>query len=104
MTDSDRLLAAHLDDELVDLAASVAAAERGIDDPVGLAALRFGTRVRYRRTALGLSQTEVAERTGRTVSQFTLSRIEAGRQFPRIDALYAIADALDVPPTELLDP
>ena len=103
MTLSERRSPSHRDHDLVDLAASVLAAERGIDDPVGLAALRFGTRVRYRRTALGLSQTEVAERTG-SVSQFTLSRIEAGRQFPRIDALYAIAVALDVPPTELLDP
>ncbi len=104
MTTSSRLAPSHLDHGLVGLAAAALAAERGTDDPSSLAALRFGTRLRYRRQALGLGQVEVSERTDLRVSQGTVSRLEAGRSVPRLDVVYALADALDVHPTELLDP
>jgi hypothetical protein len=94
----------YLDDDLVVLAARVAAAERGLDDPADLLALRFGVRLRYLRSERGLQQAEVADRTRGRVSQGTVSRLESGRTVVRLDALYALADALAVHPTELLDP
>src|SRR5919198_898915 len=49
--------------------------------------------VAERRTALGLSQRELAELTGTT--QSAIARLEAGGRPPRIDTLLRIADALD---------
>jgi transcriptional regulator with XRE-family HTH domain len=56
------------------------------------------------RSERGLQQAEVADRTRGRVSQGTVSRLESGRTVVRLDALYALADALAVHPTELLDP
>ncbi len=46
-----------------------------------------------RRKALGLSQTELAERCGTT--QSAIARLESGGRPPRIDTLLKIATALD---------
>jgi ribosome-binding protein aMBF1 (putative translation factor) len=55
-------------------------------------AFLIGQAVRERRLALGLSQTEVAARTGMT--QPALSRLEAGGSVPTIPVLERIALAL----------
>ena len=49
--------------------------------------------VSERRSALGLSQRELAELTGTT--QSAIARLEAGGRPPRIDTLLRMADALD---------
>jgi len=56
-------------------------------------AFRIGQAVRERRLALGLSQTEVAQRAGMT--QPALSRLEAGGAIPTIPLLERLTAALD---------
>jgi ribosome-binding protein aMBF1 (putative translation factor) len=53
----------------------------------------IGQTVRERRVALGLSQTELANRAGMT--QPALSRLEAGGSIPTIPVLDRISAALD---------
>ncbi|MUN35043.1 helix-turn-helix domain-containing protein [Actinomadura litoris] len=54
--------------------------------------LRLGDMVRERRLELGLTQREVAERTG--ISQPALSRIEGGGGIPTLAMLDRIAKAM----------
>ena len=54
---------------------------------------RIAAKVAARRTELGLSQRELAERVGTT--QSAIARLERGVRPPRIDTLLRIADALD---------
>jgi transcriptional regulator with XRE-family HTH domain len=54
---------------------------------------RIAERVIERRTALALSQRELAELCGTT--QSAIARLERGARPPRIDTLLTIADALD---------
>lgn len=69
----------------------------------------FGEQVRALRRAAGLSQEELARRVGITKNQVQL--IEAGRQAgrdtgrpsnPRASTLCGLANALDLPASELL--
>lgn len=59
-----------------------------------------GNRIRSRREELGLSQAALAERLNRT--QTSISYWEAGRRSPDVEDLVALADALDVEPSDLL--
>ena len=63
---------------------------------------RLATRVRDRRTGLGLSQQQQAEVSGLTRS--TVASIETGRQSVSVHHLYALAHALGVAPQNLLPP
>ncbi len=60
----------------------------------------FGERIRHFRTARGLTQVELADSAG--VDRKTISRIENSRFSPSLINVFAIADALDVEPRELL--
>ena len=54
---------------------------------------QIAERVAARRSELGLSQRDLAERTGTT--QSAIARLEAGGRPPRIDTLLRIANALE---------
>jgi transcriptional regulator with XRE-family HTH domain len=56
--------------------------------------LMLGMRVRELREAAGLSQSELARRTG--TRQPNIARLEAGGGIPRLDTLARIAGALDM--------
>ena len=58
------------------------------------AAFEFGARVRERREAQGLSQSELARRM--RTSQSAIARLEAGGAQPRLQTICALAMALGV--------
>ncbi|GAA1588725.1 XRE family transcriptional regulator [Actinomadura kijaniata] len=64
------------------------------------AAAAAGAQIRRRRRQRGMTQAELARRTG--LSKATLSQLEAGNGNPTIDTLDAIAVALSIPLTDLL--
>ncbi|MEV4754538.1 XRE family transcriptional regulator [Micromonospora sp. NPDC049559] len=70
--------------------------------PTSSAAAAAGAQVQRRRQQRGMSQAELARRTG--LSKATLSQLEAGVANPTIDTLDAIAVALAIPLTDLLTP
>jgi transcriptional regulator with XRE-family HTH domain len=61
----------------------------------------LGSNLRDARKRLGLTQEEVAARSG--VHPTEVSRIEAGKRDPRASTLLRLARALEVRPGELLD-
>jgi len=61
----------------------------------------FGTRLREAREHLGLTQEEVAQRSGVHVTE--VSRMEAGKRDPKISTLRRLAKAVEVKPGQLLD-
>jgi len=68
------------------------------DDP-GMAGL--GTNLREARERLGLTQEQVAERSG--VHATEVSRIEGGKRDPQVSTVIRLANALEVKPGRLLD-
>ncbi len=64
--------------------------------------LRVGTRVRARRTQLGLSRRELAERAG--LSERFLTQVEGGQGNPSLRSLVEIAGALETTPAALVEP
>lgn len=63
--------------------------------------VRLRVRLRQVRERLFVTQEELSERTG--LSRATISRIESGLQRPRISTVRKLADALGVPPDDLVD-
>jgi transcriptional regulator with XRE-family HTH domain len=61
----------------------------------------LGTNLRQARERLGLTQEQVAERSG--VHATEVSRIEAGKRDPKVTTLQRLAAALEVPPGRLLE-
>jgi transcriptional regulator with XRE-family HTH domain len=61
----------------------------------------LGSNLRAARKKLGLTQEQVAERSG--VHSTEVSRIEAGKRDPQVSTLRKLARAVEVPPGELLD-
>ena len=62
---------------------------------------KLGTNLRAARKKLGLTQEEVAERSG--VQAGEVSRIERGLRDPQVSTLEKLAKAVEVPPGRLLD-
>lgn len=72
-----------------------------LEAAVCITVTRQGTRrVRALRVAAGLTQAQVAERSG--VTQESISRLERGIQRPQKCTLQRVADALGVPPEHVL--
>ena len=61
----------------------------------------IGERLKEIRTALDLSQGDIAERTG--ISDETISRMERGVQSLTVDNLYKISSCLNVPLKDFFD-
>jgi transcriptional regulator with XRE-family HTH domain len=61
----------------------------------------LGSNLRAARKKLGLTQEEVAARSG--VHPTEVSRIEAGKRDPQVSTVLKLAKAVEVPPGELLD-
>jgi transcriptional regulator with XRE-family HTH domain len=61
----------------------------------------LGKNLRKARKRLGLTQEEVARRSG--VHATEVSRIEAGKRDPRVSTLKRLAKAVKVKPGRLLD-
>lgn len=61
-----------------------------------------GSNVRAVRKERGITQEELAERSG--FSQQYISDLERGRRNPTIVSLYELAQALDATPVDLLRP
>jgi transcriptional regulator with XRE-family HTH domain len=62
---------------------------------------KLGVNLRSARKKLGLSQEQVAERSG--VHATEVSRIEAGKRDPRVTTVERLARAVEVGPGELLE-
>ncbi len=63
--------------------------------------LAFARRLRETRTAYGLSQEQLARRTG--LHTTAIGRYERGAREPRLRTILRLADGLGVPPGALLD-
>lgn len=61
----------------------------------------LGTNLREARERLGLTQEEVAHRSG--VHATEVSRIEAGKRDPKVSTLERLAKAVEMKPGRLLD-
>jgi transcriptional regulator with XRE-family HTH domain len=69
--------------------------------PGEAAAKMFGRTLCLTRQRCGYSQEALAERAG--MSRDGINKIEAGTRSPRLGTLLALADALNVDPSELLE-
>lgn len=61
----------------------------------------LGTNLREARERLGLTQEEVAHRSG--VHATEVSRMEAGKRDPKVSTLERLAKAVEMQPGQLLD-
>lgn len=61
----------------------------------------LGANLREARERLGLTQEQVAQRSG--VHATEVSRIEAGKRDPQVSTVRRLAKAVDVKPGQLLD-
>jgi len=61
----------------------------------------LGTNLRAARERLGLTQEEVAQRSG--VHATEVSRIESGKRDPQVSTLRRLAEAVEMKPGQLLD-
>lgn len=62
---------------------------------------KLGQRIRELRLAAGLTQAELARRTG--IHRPNIARVEAGRHTPSLETLARLASAIGVPTTLVLD-
>lgn len=76
------------------MAALICAAEFGVDISVA-----FGKAVKIRRVEVGISQLDLAEKTG--LARSFLSGIELGTKKPTTASVWRLAQALDCLPSDL---
>ncbi len=67
---------------------------------VAIDGVRLGARLRELRVAAGLTQAELARRTG--IHRPNIARVEAGRHTPSLETLARLASAIGVPTTLVL--
>ncbi len=72
----------------------------GAGNSVPIDGARLGARLRALRLAAGLTQAELARRTG--IHRPNIARVEAGRHTPSLETLARIAKAIGVPTTRVL--
>jgi DNA-binding XRE family transcriptional regulator len=72
----------------------------GIDGSGAVDGARLGARLRELRLAAGLTQAELARRTG--IHRPNIARVEAGRHTPSLETLARLASAIGVPTTVVL--
>lgn len=93
-----------VDVEVLGGAAPAAALETGGGDGAGRAlpidGVTLGRRMRELRVAAGLTQAELARRTG--IHRPNIARVEAGRHTPSLETVARIAHAIGVSPTRVL--
>lgn len=68
--------------------------------PLAIDGARLGARLRELRVAAGLTQAELARRTG--IHRPNIARVEAGRHTPSLETLARLASAIGVPTTSVL--
>lgn len=71
-----------------------------VDNPSRSLGILLGRNIAKRRKAMGLTQSELAERLG--LDTVTVSRFERGTNLPSLQRLLSIADLLEMPLAELL--
>lgn len=76
---------------------SPAVGEQSLDEVDGA---KLGARIRALRLAAGLTQAELAKRTG--IHRPNIARVEAGRHTPSLETLARLAQAIGVPTTRVL--
>ena len=72
----------------------------GSSPPLAIDGARLGARLRELRVAAGLTQAELARRTG--IHRPNIARVEAGRHTPSLETLARLASAIGVPTTSVL--
>lgn len=71
-----------------------------LPDPGEMNGQKLGARIRSLRLAAGLTQAELARRTG--IHRPNIARVEAGRHTPSLETLARLAAAIGVPTTRVL--
>jgi DNA-binding XRE family transcriptional regulator len=77
-----------------------AAGMNGNAGAIPIDGVRLGARLRELRVAAGLTQAELARRTG--IHRPNIARVEAGRHTPSLETLARLASAIGVPTTTVL--
>lgn len=72
----------------------------GTNGTMTIDGVRLGARLRELRVAAGLTQAELARRTG--IHRPNIARVEAGRHTPSLETLARLASAIGVPTTTVL--
>jgi len=75
-------------------------ASNGVNGNAPIDGARLGARLRELRQAAGLTQAELARRTG--IHRPNIARVEAGRHTPSLETLARLAAAIGVPTTHVL--
>jgi DNA-binding XRE family transcriptional regulator len=76
------------------------APSNGLNGAISIDGARLGARLRELRLAAGLTQAELARRTG--IHRPNIARVEAGRHTPSLETLARLASAIGVPTTHVL--
>lgn len=82
------------------LRANAVAPTNGHSNGIPIDGVRLGARLRELRLEAGLTQAELARRTG--IHRPNIARVEAGRHTPSLETLSRLATAIGVPTTRVL--